>query len=91
MAAVSPVRVRPGTAHWAGITGCQGHPQGCWAESGKTVRLCLRRKGYLRGDGRVIGFTSDASNLVDDDTNNSRDVFINTRPARLLRTAEPLP
>ena len=30
----------------------------------------------LSGDGRVVAFTSDADNLVPDDTNNAKDVFV---------------
>ncbi|MCU1371951.1 MAG: domain protein beta Propeller [Ilumatobacteraceae bacterium] len=55
-------------------------------ETGTTKRVSLSdtevapnsgsTESSVSGDGRYVAFTSDANNLVTDDTNNSRDVFL---------------
>jgi hypothetical protein len=49
--------------------GLDGQPANDWAEFAATIS----------GNGRYVAFTSRASNLVPDDTNNERDVFVYDR------------
>jgi Tol biopolymer transport system component len=62
---------------------CQGVPAGC---TPSTTRVSVASDGNqansqsfsasLSADGRLVAFSSDASNLVVNDTNGSRDVFV---------------
>ena len=49
--------------------GLNGQPANDWAEYAAAIS----------GNGRYVAFTSSASNLVPDDTNNDRDVFVHDR------------
>jgi Tol biopolymer transport system component len=46
-------------------------------------------KPSVSGDGRVVAFVSDATNLVPDDTNNATDVFVHDRTARVVARISP--
>jgi hypothetical protein len=56
--------------------------------TGKAVRVSVGPGGVegdatsllpaISADGRFVGFTSEASNLVPDDTNGAEDVFVRT-------------
>jgi hypothetical protein len=39
----------------------------------------VRAPGYISADGRYVAFQSEATNLVDDDTNNASDFFVRDR------------
>lgn len=69
-------------------------------ETRKTERVNLTNKreqaasrsgeGTLSGDGRWVAFASKASNLVEDDTNRSLDIFLADRSAKkIIRISDP--